>query len=73
MDMMRKKWKNDTILIGKKLKTYNADSDLSFPTFQYFKNGVFEYNYEGGIEADKFVNFMKSPTKEKASKPEKWQ
>ena len=46
--------------------------NFSFPTLQYFKNGVFEYNYEGSLDADKLVNFMKSPTKEKAAKPEKW-
>ena len=46
---------------------------FSFPTFLYFKNGAFQYKYEGDPGTESLVNFMKAPTPEKAKKPEKWQ
>ena len=45
----------------------------SFPTIQYYKNGVYQYDYLNTPSDENFVSFMKSPTPEKAARPEKWQ
>ena len=45
---------------------------FSFPTLHYFKDGVMQYKYEGELTEEAVFNFLKAPSKEKASPPQQY-
>ena len=45
---------------------------FSYPTLQYFKSGVAQYNFEAALSVDSLTDFLKAPAKDKAAKPERW-
>ena len=45
---------------------------FSYPTLQYFKSGVAQYNYEAPVSSESLSDFLRAPSKEKASKPARW-
>jgi len=77
----KREWRSDMKSIGNEIMRCSQflmrmvlfQAFFSFPTFLYFKNGAFQYKYEGDPGTESLVNFMKAPTPEKAKKPEKWQ